>query len=130
RSWQWATAAALILIVCASVVVYRRTRPLPVPSELETLPPVLSESKTPPPSCMAWPVTSLAGEPSIDGCRINNTGCLDAGELLETDAASRVNIDIPQIGAVEIAPNSRVKLITTNNSEHRMALEHGKLHAK
>ena len=118
RSGQWATAAALILIVFASVIVYRHTRPLPVPPD------------TPPPSCMAWPVTSLAGEPSIDGCRIDNTGCFDAGELLETDAASRVNIDIPQIGAVEIAPNSRVKLITTNNSEHRMALERGTLHAK
>lgn len=118
RSFQWATAAALVLIVCATVVVYRRTRPYPVlPSE-------------PPPPCMAWPVTNLAGEPSIDGHRMAGSGCFAAGELLETDAASRVNIDIPQIGEVEIAPNSRVKLITTNVSEHRLALEHGTLHAK
>jgi Putative zinc-finger/FecR protein len=115
RALQWATAAALLLIVCAGgVVIYRR---LAVQPQL-------------PPPCMAWPVTSLAGAPRIDGHRITGTGCFEAGELLETDAASRVNVNIPQIGEVEIAPNSRVRLVTTNESEHRLALERGLLHAQ
>ena len=113
RAPQWA-AAALLLIVCAGVVVYRRI----------TVQPQL------PPPCMAWPVTSLAGVPRIDGHRITGTGCFEVGELLETDAASRVNVNIPQIGEVEIAPNSRVRLVTTNESEHRLALERGLLHAQ
>jgi hypothetical protein len=111
---RWATAAALLLIVCAgSVIVYRR----------------MTVQPQPPPPCMAWPVTSLAGVPRIDGHRMMNSGCFEAGELLETDAGSRVNINIPQVGEVEIAPNSRVRLVTTNASEHRLALERGLLHA-
>ena len=115
RALQWATAAALLLIVCAGgVIVYRR---------------MMLQPATPPPPCMAWPVTSLAGTPRIDGHRIAATGCFEAGELLETDAGARVNVNIPQIGEVEIAPNSRVRLITTNMSEHRLALERGVLRA-
>jgi hypothetical protein len=114
RLLQWATAAALLLIVCAGgVIIYRRMMVQP----------------TLPSPCMAWPVTSLAGTPRIDGHRIAATGCFEAGELLETDAGSRVNVNIPQIGEVEIAPNSRVRLITTNLSEHRLALERGVLRA-
>ena len=116
---RWATAALLLLIFCAgSFIIYRATRTPSAPPDLNI-----------PTACMAWPVTSLAGTPSIDGRRITKTGCFETGELLETDDASRVNIDIPKIGEVEVAPNSRVRLVTTNQSEHRMALERGKLHA-
>src|SRR5438270_7199073 len=56
RSLQWATAAALVLIACASLLVYRRFILQPAP-----------------PPCMAWPVTSLAGVPRIDGQRMTRT---------------------------------------------------------
>ncbi|HKQ08544.1 MAG TPA: zf-HC2 domain-containing protein [Blastocatellia bacterium] len=119
RPLQWATAAALVLLIgVGSFMIYRRLRTTPVP---------ITEPE--PTACMAWPVTSLAGAPRIDGHRIKATGCFETGELLETDDTARVNIDIPQIGEVEIAPNSRVRLVTTNQNEHRMALERGKLHA-
>jgi FecR protein/Putative zinc-finger len=113
---QWATAAALLLIVAAGVISYRAITSRHINVEPE-------------PPCMAWPVTSLAGTPSIDGRRITKTGCFEAGELLETDAASRVNVDIPQIGEVQIEPGSRVRLVTTSQSEHRLALERGRLRA-
>lgn len=111
----WATAAALLLIV--GVIGYRT---------------ILTRTRTVEPvrPCMAWPVTNLAGAPRIDGRQITRDGCLEAGELLETDAGSRVNVNIPQIGEVEIQPNSRVRLITTNLTEHRLALERGRLHAQ
>jgi len=69
-----------------------------------------------------WPVETLAG----------NAGAakLGVGEYLETDASSRVRIDVADIGNVEIAPNSRVKLVGTNDKQHRLSLERGKLHAK
>jgi FecR protein len=117
KSLEWAAVAALVLIACAGgLLIYRASH---TPSSTDGLPP-----------CMAWPVTNLAGTPRIDGHRITSIGCLEAGELLETDDASRVNVSIPQIGEVEIAPNSRIRLITTNQSEHRLALERGRLHAQ
>ncbi|HJQ22795.1 MAG TPA: FecR domain-containing protein [Blastocatellia bacterium] len=116
---RWAAVAALVLIICAgSFIIYRKL--------LSTRTPIENPVPT---ACMAWPVTSLAGAPRIDGHRIKEIGCFEAGELLETDASARVNIDIPKIGEVEIAPNSRVRLVTTNQNEHRLALERGKLHA-
>jgi hypothetical protein len=122
QPWRWATAA-LLLLVCGAggFMIFRASRATPA------LP--ASPGSTTEVACMAWPVTSLAGTPSIDGRRIKEVGCFETGELLETDAASRVNIDIPKVGEVEVAPNSRVRLVTTSQSEHRMALERGKLHA-
>ena len=55
---------------------------------------------------------------------------LAAGERLETDASSTALLKIGQIGTVEVEPNSRVRLIETDVTEHRLALEQGKIHAK
>ena len=119
RPLQWAAAAALLLVIgIGGFIIYQKTRTPYGPHDINL-----------PVACMAWPVTSLTGTPSIDGRRIKDIGCFEAGELLETDDASRVNVEIPRIGEVEVAPNSRVRLVTTNQSEHRMALERGKLHA-
>jgi len=121
RPLQWTLAAALLLVACVGgFIIYRTAR---VGDGNLTI------TTEPPPVCAAWPVTSLTGTPSIDGRHITKTGCFEMGELLETDAASRVSIDIPKVGEVEVAPNSRVRLVTTSQSEHRMALERGKLHA-
>lgn len=69
-----------------------------------------------------WPVETIAGTQSA--------AKLAVGEYLETDASSRVRIDVANIGNVEIAPNSRVKLVGTNDKQHRLSLERGRLHAK
>jgi hypothetical protein len=46
---------------------------------------------------------------------------------LETDNASRAKIDVGSIGQVEIDPNTRVRLIETKPTEHRLELAHGKM---
>jgi hypothetical protein len=51
------------------------------------------------------------------------------GEWLETDSASRAKINVADIGQVDIGPNSRVRLVGTRSTEHRLALERGRLHA-
>ncbi len=80
------------------------------------------------PAGPGWEVETVAGRPlignGIDADRIA------VGELLETDAGSRAKIAVADIGSVEIAPNSRVKLVGTSKSEHRLSLERGTLHAK
>jgi len=79
-------------------------------------------------SLPSWNVETLAGMPKIGNSAEN--GKLTVGEVLETDASSRARVQVANIGNVEIAPNSRVKLVNTTRAEHRLALEKGVLKAK
>ena len=76
----------------------------------------------------AWQIETLAGMPKVGPA--SSTDRLAVGDLLETDAASRVRITVANIGNVEIEPNSRVKLVGTSSTEHRLSLELGVLQAQ
>ena len=78
----------------------------------------------------SWEVESLAGAPQIDGDRISSTGRLAIGESLETDGASRARISVGAIGQVDIDPNSRIRLVEADLTEHRLALDRGRMEAK
>ncbi len=82
----------------------------------------------PPTDPQAWNVETLAGMPKIGNSFESEK--LIVGEVLETDANSRARVQVANIGNVEIAPNSRVKLVKTNATEHRLSLEKGELKAK
>ncbi len=71
---------------------------------------------------------AIAGTPMVGDSADANK--LAVGEYLETDASSRARIEVADIGSVEVAPNSRVKLVGTAEDEHRLSLEHGGLHAR
>lgn len=103
------------------------------PEIVTPVPPVNSNSKikelqpvTPKPT---WEVARLEGAPKIGAERIESNGRLGVGEWLETDATSRAEINVANIGRVEIEPNSRVRLVDTSSTEHRLAMERGQLHA-
>lgn len=53
-----------------------------------------------------------------------------AGELLETDAASRASIRIGEIGTVQLEPNTRLALRFAGPNEHRLALARGTINAE
>ena len=76
----------------------------------------------------SWDVETIAGTPKVAGAAVGDK--LPVGEYLETDASSRARIEVASIGNVEIGPNSRVKLVGTNEKQHRLALERGSLHAR
>lgn len=76
-----------------------------------------------------WNVARLGGTPRIDSQTIGDASKLGVGQLLETDATSRAQIDVATIGSVEIDPNSRVRLLETNAEEHRLELQRGRLSA-
>jgi hypothetical protein len=76
-----------------------------------------------------WEVARLAGAPSIDADRIGSTGRLGIGEWLETDADSRAQIKVADIGQVEIDPGTRIRLVETRPTEHRLELARGRMHA-
>src|SRR6185436_2070098 len=76
-----------------------------------------------------WHVARLGGAPRINSQAIGESSKLGIGQLLETDATSRAQIDVATIGRVQIDPNSRVRLLETNPEEHRLELERGSLSA-
>lgn len=77
----------------------------------------------------SWDVASLDGAPRIESERFGVNGKLGVGEWLETDGASRAQISVGQIGRVEIEPNTRVRLVETEATNHRLSLSRGVMHA-
>lgn len=77
-----------------------------------------------------WDVARVEGAPRIDSDRIGERGRLAVGEWLETDSSSRAEIAVANIGEVDVEPNTRVRLVTTRLTEHRLELARGTLHAR
>ncbi|MBX7174753.1 MAG: FecR domain-containing protein [Pyrinomonadaceae bacterium] len=86
------------------------------PNNSETVAP-----KASPFSTNGWEVETIAGTP------LKNV--LAVGETLETGTDSRALITVADIGNVEVSPNSRVKLVTSEQTERRLSLEKGALQA-
>jgi hypothetical protein len=77
-----------------------------------------------------WEVARLTGAPLIGDAPLADKGKIAVGEWLETDGASRAKITVGEIGHVEVAPNSRIKLVQARENEHRLQLAVGEMHAK
>ena len=78
----------------------------------------------------SWEVQNLIGNVRVDGVRIVNLGDLGVGETIETDASSQAKINVAKIGEVVLDSNTRVTLLRTRPTEHRISLEKGRMHAK
>lgn len=76
----------------------------------------------------SFAVETMSGAPTVGGAAAGDK--LGVGQVLVTDAGSRARIEVAAIGQVEVAPNSRVRLVNTSSTEHRLSLERGSLHAK
>jgi len=77
-----------------------------------------------------WEVVRLDGTPQIGSRGIKQKGRLALGQWLETDGSSSAQIEVSSIGHVQIDPNTRVRLLETKPTEHRLELAHGRLSAK
>jgi len=115
RAWrvQMAVAAVVLLVISAAGVWLYNNR-------------TLSSGSGPP----AWQVTRLSGTPKIGSENIGHRGLLSVGEWLETDGSSRVQIAVGTIGNVDIDENTRVRLLETQPTEHRLELARGKMSAR
>ncbi len=78
----------------------------------------------------SWEVENLIGTVRIDGGHIRDVGSLAVGGTLETDSYSRAKISVGKIGEVEVEPNTRIRLVQARLTEHRLALERGKMSAR
>lgn len=77
-----------------------------------------------------WEVARLDGAPRIGSSSIGEKGRLGLGQWLETDGSSRAQISVGRIGQVEIDPNTRVRLLETKPTEHRLELARGRMSAR
>ena len=77
-----------------------------------------------------WEVVRLDGSPSVGAKPIRGVGQVGAGEWIETDARSRAMVKVGEIGSVEVAPNTRVRVVTARPNEHRLSLARGEIRAK
>lgn len=106
-------AAALVLLAALGTWVYfRQTRQTP---EIAGRP--------------GWSVTRVEGAPKVGDRTVEDRAELRVGESLVTDDASRASLNVSDIGAVEVEPNSRLALVRTRADEHRIELSRGKMHA-
>jgi hypothetical protein len=105
-SWRYLSAAAALIVACASGLwtVARAPRP-------------------------AWSVVRVAGAPTLAEGRIDETGRLQVGEWLETDAHSRATVHVSTIGLLDVDPNSRLQLLGSTDGSHRLSLNRGTVHA-
>lgn len=78
----------------------------------------------------SWAVDDIVGNVKIGGDNISDRGSLAVGETLETSSSSKATISVAMIGEVVLDPNTRVRLVETRLTEHRLALDHGRIHAK
>ncbi|HZE69567.1 MAG TPA: zf-HC2 domain-containing protein [Pyrinomonadaceae bacterium] len=78
----------------------------------------------------SWEVARLDGAPRIGSATISGKGLLAVGQWLETDGSSRAQITVGSIGQVEIDPNTRVRLLQTRPTEHRLELAQGRMSAR
>ena len=110
RAATWlvlARVTPVVVLIAAALVIWRYT--------------ALSNSP--------WEVVRLDGTPTISNRSFAETAHLGQGEWLVTDAASRAKVNVARIGQVEVEPNSRVQLVQTRATEHRLSLERGRLQA-
>jgi hypothetical protein len=84
------------------------------------------------PSGPGWEVARLDGTPQI-GARFITAGQsaakLRVGQTLETDGTSRASISQTDMGEIKVEPNSRVRLLQTDDHHKRIQLDIGTIHA-
>jgi len=76
----------------------------------------------------AWHVEAIEGRVTQRGPAL--AGRLPAGGACETDAASRVRVQVAGLGQVELEPGTVVRRVAGRRGETRLALDHGTLHAR
>jgi hypothetical protein len=84
------------------------------------------------PSGPGWEVARLDGTPQI-GTRFitadQSSTKLRVGQTLETDSTSRASISQTDLGEIKVEPNSRVRLLQTDDHHKRIQLDIGTIHA-
>lgn len=76
-----------------------------------------------------WDVSPLAGSPQIGRIALAGPGRITVGQWLETDDTSRATVSVGRIGEVQLEPNSRLRLVNSSATDHRLELARGTMSA-
>jgi hypothetical protein len=79
-----------------------------------------------------WDVSTLEGAPRIGSQTLSGnhvTSKLHVGQTLVTNSDSRASISDKDLGEIKVDPNSRVRLLETDERRKRIQLEVGTIHA-
>lgn len=77
----------------------------------------------------AWDVAVVEGAPFVGESHVGAGAPLPVGRWIETDAASRARLTSPRVGRVDVAANTRVRLLSAGILEHRIDLARGTIDA-
>lgn len=103
--WPLAAAAALILALGATLLHVATRR------------------------AAGWTIADLSGSPRIGSNPALVSKQWKVGEALETDANSRVELQVAGLGQVGVEPNSRLTLLKASASQEHILLERGTIRA-
>jgi anti-sigma factor RsiW len=77
-----------------------------------------------------WKVSPVSGSPLVNQAHLRSEGRVGAGEWIETDSRSIARVEVGNIGSVEVEPGTRLRIVTAQPGEHRLALAQGEIRAK
>lgn len=129
RGWfSLATSSLIVFVTILALLKFNLFEHAPVDTATNSLPQTNSSDRTQNTSNEASPFPNKGWEvETIAGAPLKNV--LAVGETLETGSDSRAIITVADIGNVEVSPNSRIKLIASEQNERRLSLEKGTLEA-
>ena len=79
-----------------------------------------------------WDLESVAGTPRVESGAFGKrakAGKLGIGQTLVTDSHSQATISVAEIGTVNVAPNTRLRLMAGGRGRNQLALERGTIQA-
>ena len=91
---------------------------------------LLRRDQTPVSVSPSWEVQRIDGTLRVGESSIANKGKMSVGEWVETGEDSKAQINVASIGQVEIGPDTKVRLLQTQPTEHRLELVRGKMSAR
>lgn len=77
-----------------------------------------------------WKVANIKGSPVIDNVVMKSADSIKMGQWITTDDSSKAELTVAGIGTVTIEPKSRIRVVKSEDNEHRISLEYGTIAAE
>jgi hypothetical protein len=121
--WRWLRAAAMLAVAMAGI------------ATVALFSTALEDAGSPGTQQNAasrhggWNITAIAGRPRVGQRAVSGRTVLVEGQWLETDEHATAEVQVADIGEIEVAPRSRMRLIAANDKAQRMELQRGSIRA-